>query len=45
MKYQKYKLKDKLEKFDESLTEVQNMYNNGYNRIFDCGNLVYGKEY
>lgn len=42
-KYQKHKLMDKLEIFDPNKTEVQNMYANGYNRIFDCGNLVYIK--
>lgn len=39
--FQKHKLKDKLEHFDPELTEVQNMFNNGYRQIFDCGNLVY----
>ena len=43
IKYQKHKLKDLLENFDESKTEVENMKANGYNRIFDCGNLVYEK--
>lgn len=43
IKYQKHKLKDILEDFDSTLTEVENMYNNGYNRIFDCGNLVFTK--
>ena len=32
-----------LEKFDSSLSERDNMFNNGYFRIFDCGNLVYTK--
>ena len=41
MCYQKHKLKDILETFDPDLTEVENMYANGYNRIFDCGNLIY----
>jgi len=40
-KFQKHKLKDKLESFDPSLTETQNMYNNGYRKIFDSGNKVY----
>jgi len=40
-KYQKHKLKDKLGVFDESLSEYQNMINNGYLRIWDCGNDVY----
>ena len=43
--FQKHKLSKILEKYDENLTEVENMINNGYNRIFDCGNLVYVKEY
>ena len=43
VKYQKHKLKSLLEFFDESKTEVENMKANGYNRIFDCGNLVYEK--
>lgn len=37
--YQKHKLKYKLKNFDENLTEVQNMNNNGYQRVFDCGHL------
>lgn len=41
--FQKHKLKDKLDIFDSNLTEYQNMLNNGYNRIWDCGNLVYIK--
>ena len=45
VKYQKHKLKNILEHFDESKSEVQNTKDNGYNRIFDCGNLVYVKEY
>lgn len=43
--FQKHKLKDLLEHFDESLSEVENMRNNDYDRIFDCGNLVYIKHY
>jgi hypothetical protein len=43
--FQKHKLKDILEKFDETLSESENMKLNGYNRIYDCGNLVYVKEY
>ena len=42
-KFQKRKLKAQLEIFDESLSEVENMRNNGYTRIFDCGNLVFMK--
>ena len=45
IRFQKHKLKNLLEKFDESKTEVENMLDNGYYRIFDCGNLVFVKEY
>jgi len=38
--YQKHKLKDKLKSYNENLTEWENMKNNGYDRIWDCGNLV-----
>lgn len=43
---QKHKLKDLLgeENFDENLSEYENMTNNNFLRIFDCGNLVYYKE-
>lgn len=39
--FQKHKLKDRLPNFDENLTETENMYNHGYRKIYDCGNLVY----
>ena len=39
--FQKHKLKDKLMNFDPDLTEEQNMFNNGYNKIYDCGNKVF----
>jgi len=38
IQFQKHKLKDKLETFDEKLSEYENMLNNGYLRIFDAGN-------
>lgn len=41
--FQKHKLKDLLEQFDETLSESQNMYNNDYRRIWDCGNKVFVK--
>jgi len=41
VQFQKHKLKDKLEIFDPNLTEWQNMQLNGYDRIWDCGNLVF----
>ena len=39
--FQKHKLKQKLSNFDTSLSEWQNMVNNNYNRIWDCGNMVF----
>lgn len=36
--FQKHKLKDKLNNYDDQLTEIENMCNNGYRRIYDCGN-------
>ena len=42
IKYQKHKLqKIKDFVFDEKLSEAENMFNNGYRRIFDCGNLKF----
>lgn len=41
LQFQKHKLKDKLDSFDHKLTEWENMQNNGYDRIWDCGNYVY----
>lgn len=45
VQFQKHKLKDKLEHFDPNLTETENMFNNGYRKIYDCGNKVYVKSY
>lgn len=45
VKYQKHKLQEILSNFDSSLTESENMYNNNYRKIYDCGNLKYIKEY
>jgi hypothetical protein len=39
--FRKNILNSKLEKFDGKLTEYQNMLNNNYDRIWDCGNLKY----
>lgn len=39
MNYQKHKLPKVLENFDPKLSEVQNMKNNHYYQIFDCGNI------
>ena len=41
MKYQKHKLPKLLNTFDSSLTEWENMKCNGYDRIWDCGNMVF----
>lgn len=38
--YQKHKLSKLLPIFDSSLTEMQNMANNDYYPVYDCGNLV-----
>jgi len=40
-KFQKNKLFDKLEYFDSTLTEKENMLINGYNILWDCGNLEF----
>jgi hypothetical protein len=40
-KFQKHKLPKLLETFDPNLSEYKNMMNNGYYRIWDCGNDVY----
>lgn len=34
-------LKERLEQFDPNLTEWQNMINNGYDRVWDCGSIKY----
>lgn len=36
--FQKHKLAGKLKSFDPNLSEWKNMVNNGYDRIWDCGN-------
>lgn len=41
IKYQKHKLCRLLNRFDPSLTEWENMLNNGYDRVWDCGNSVW----
>lgn len=40
-KYQKHKLAKLLPVFDPNLTEVQNMFANGYRILYDCGNSVW----
>ena len=41
IKFQKKNLKNILEVYDENLSEAENMFNNNYRRIFDCGNLKF----
>ena len=43
--FAKHKLKNKLKIFDNVLSEWENMKNNNYDRIWDCGNSVYVKTY
>lgn len=43
--YMKHMLKEKLSVYDPVLSEVDNMYVNGYRRIWDCGTLVFVKEF
>lgn len=37
---QKHKLKSFLKKYDESLTETENMTQNGYLKVYNCGNII-----
>lgn len=41
VKYQKHKLHKILDRFDSSQTEWDNMAENGYDRVWDCGNGVW----
>jgi len=45
IKYQKHKLPELLEHFDIKKTEVENMYDNGFIRIWDCGNFKLKKDF
>lgn len=38
---QKHILKERLQNFDESLTESENMFTNGFRKIYDCGSLSF----
>lgn len=40
-KFQKHKLKLKLDTFDNNLTEAENMFANGYRRMWDAGHAKY----
>ena len=39
--FQKHKLKNKLKSFNETLSESDNVMNNGYLKIYDCGQAKY----
>lgn len=41
--FQKHKLKNLLENYDPNLSEHENMLNNGFLRVYDCGHKVYLK--
>ena len=41
LQFQKHKLENRLTKYNPDETEYQNMFMNGYNRIWDCGNLKF----
>ncbi len=45
IKFQKHKLKSVLPKYDEYKTATENMYINGYRKIYDSGNKKYLKKY
>lgn len=40
-KYMKHKLINNLETYDDNLSEWENMKTNNYDRIWDCGNMVF----
>ena len=44
LNFQKHKLQNCLENYDETLTEYANILNNGYYRVWDCGNMVFTKK-
>lgn len=43
--FQKHLLHKKLKNYDPNKTEHQNMLNNGYFRVYDCGSLKFEKNY
>lgn len=45
IQFQKHKQSAVLDQFDRTLSEYQNMLNNGWDRIWDCGNNVWGRKY
>jgi hypothetical protein len=45
LKFKKDKLSKKLKTFDPKKTEWENMKDNGWNRIWDCGGLIFEKTF
>lgn len=43
--FAKHKLPQKIKIYNQNKTEWENMKENGWNRYWDCGNMVYIKEY
>jgi hypothetical protein len=43
--FRKQELPKKLSSFDPAISEWKNMQNNNWNRIWDCGNMVFEKKY
>lgn len=41
LKFQKHKLEKALPIYDPSMSEWENMRQNGYDRVWDCGNYIY----
>jgi hypothetical protein len=39
--FAKHTLSDKLKNYDDKLSEWENMKNNGYDRIWDCGSIKF----
>jgi len=39
--FQKHRISENLEVYDPSLSDSENIFNNGYRKIYDCGNLIY----
>ena len=44
VQFQKHKLQSLLPSYDPSKTEVANMYDAGWDRVWDCGNMVLVKD-
>lgn len=40
MSAQKHKLKKLLKSYDDTLSETENMENNGYFKVYNCGNII-----